>query len=133
MDIIDETGPDVVSKLNQDIVFRMHASPGAGNVKSLERLWSSQSNEVRQPAFGPTRRSLLTQSSSQQDQIFWTYCLGALMPQTLNLCPDAVNTAWHIVCSRMKHVKPEDKSSPVSAEVCSTNPPRAQFFCVAYS
>ncbi len=39
------------------------------------------------------------------------------MPQTLNLCPDAVNTAWHIVCSRMKHVKPEDKSSPVSAEV----------------
>jgi hypothetical protein len=47
MDIIDETGPDVVSKLNQDIVFRMQASPGAGNVKSLERLWSSQSNEVR--------------------------------------------------------------------------------------
>lgn len=95
MDIIDETGPDVVSRLNQDFVFRMQASPGAGNVKSLERLWSSQSNE---------------------DQIFWTYCLGALMPQTLNLCPDAVNTAWHIVCSRMKHVKPEDKSSPVSAE-----------------
>jgi hypothetical protein len=100
MDIIDETGPDVVSRLNQDFVFRMQASPGAGNVKSLERLWSSQSNE---------------------DQIFWTYCLGALMPQTLNLCPDAVNTAWHIVCSRMKHVKPEDKSSPVSAEVRTTS------------
>jgi hypothetical protein len=47
MDIIDETGPDVVSRLNQDFVFRMQASPGAGNVKSLERLWSSQSNEVR--------------------------------------------------------------------------------------
>jgi hypothetical protein len=43
------------------------------------------------------------------------------MPQTLNLCPDAVNTAWHIVCSRMKHVKPEDKSSPVSAEVRTTS------------
>jgi hypothetical protein len=49
MDIIDETGPDVVSRLNQDFVFRMQASPGAGNVKSLERLWSSQSNEVRTP------------------------------------------------------------------------------------
>jgi hypothetical protein len=51
MDIIDETGPDVVSRLNQDFVFRMQASPGAGNVKSLERLWSSQSNEVRTPFF----------------------------------------------------------------------------------
>lgn len=39
------------------------------------------------------------------------------MPLTLNLCPDAVSTAWHIVCARMRPVKPEEKSSPVSPEV----------------
>lgn len=47
MDIIDETGPDVVHRLNQDFRFRMQYKGGAVlNVKSLERLWSSQSNEV---------------------------------------------------------------------------------------
>lgn len=47
MDIIDETGLDVVHRLNQDFRFRMQYKGGAVlNVKSLERLWSSQSNEV---------------------------------------------------------------------------------------
>jgi len=47
MDIIDETGPDVVQRLNQDLLFRMYYRGGAAlNIKSLDRLCSSESYEV---------------------------------------------------------------------------------------
>src|SRR5690606_20787873 len=78
-------------------------------VKSLEKLWGAEEREF---------------------QIAWTYCLGALLPLTVNLCPEAVNTAWKLVSlprravctlslttilrqvhSRVKYVRSEEKSS----------------------
>jgi len=44
--------------------------------KTLEKLWASDERE---------------------NQVSWTYCLGALLPLTLNLCPEATHAAWKIV------------------------------------
>ncbi|KAL6050877.1 hypothetical protein QOT17_019533 [Balamuthia mandrillaris] len=93
MDIIDETGPDIVYRLRQDFRFRILNKEARSNpidYKFLEKVWSAE---------------------LVHDQICWTYCLGALMPLTRNLCPDAVHMAWHMVCSRMNNVKAQDEKS----------------------
>eukprot|EP00005_Dracoamoeba_jomungandri_P002734 CAMPEP_0174260120 /NCGR_PEP_ID=MMETSP0439-20130205/8855_1 /TAXON_ID=0 /ORGANISM="Stereomyxa ramosa, Strain Chinc5" /LENGTH=2486 /DNA_ID=CAMNT_0015344291 /DNA_START=51 /DNA_END=7511 /DNA_ORIENTATION=- len=90
MDIIDEIGPDVISRLQQDFRFRMLNKAPPSNAKTLEKLWSSENRE---------------------DQICWTYCLGALLPLSQKLCPRAVNLAWGMVCTRMNQVKPDEKQA----------------------
>eukprot|EP01087_Luapelamoeba_hula_P008915 TRINITY_DN2269_c1_g1_i10.p1 TRINITY_DN2269_c1_g1~~TRINITY_DN2269_c1_g1_i10.p1 ORF type:complete len:2503 (-),score=428.99 TRINITY_DN2269_c1_g1_i10:100-7608(-) len=91
MDIIDETGPDIIQRFNQDFRIRMlQPSLPMYKVQALQQLYSAELPDY---------------------QIAWTYCLGGLLPLTLDMCPEAVNAAWKMVYARARTIKNDEKSS----------------------
>jgi hypothetical protein len=76
MDIIDQSGPDVLNHLRQDFQYRIQID----NNESIETL-------AKNPDLSADR------------QTCWTYCLGELLKLIFEFCPEPVKIAWDHVNS----------------------------------